>query len=207
MDEFVIPDGHPRTVADVVDKFLREGRAHPEIKQWLLDVVRPNAGPLDIVGLAREEFKRGLGHAANRLRSGVTPRQRQFLAQQESAFWTMLQRWASAWTSEDAKALFERKRTEKKVQEKAGSNVYFIEALGVGLVKIGVTIHRPESRMADLQIGSGHRLKLIHHVPGWDYEEEMALHRQFKHLLERGEWYRLEPELLDYIHSLQEGGK
>jgi hypothetical protein len=39
-------------------------------------------------------------------------------------------------------------------------------------------------------------------VVGWGHKEERALHKQFKHLWVRGEWHRLEPDLVDHIRAL-----
>lgn len=42
--------------------------------------------------------------------------------------------------------------------------------------------------------------KLVGAVPG-DRKTERALHESFAHLRERGEWFRAEKELLDYIRD------
>jgi hypothetical protein len=119
-------------------------------------------------------------------------------------FWWTLRHCASALVPRDAEtALFERKRQDSRARIKAESCVYFIEAVGQGLVKIGKGSGRPEGRMAVLQTGSGHDLRMLYAAWGWDYEEERALHKKFKHLLVRGEWYRLTPEIQEHIESLR----
>lgn len=76
--------------------------------------------------------------------------------------------------------------------------VYFIEAVGVGLVKIGFTDGDPTTRLKQLQTGSPHPLRLKGAVTG-DARQERAFHDRFKHLREGGEWFRLTMELEVFI--------
>lgn len=72
--------------------------------------------------------------------------------------------------------------------------VYFIEAVGAGLVKIGFTDGDPETRLGQLQTGSAHPLRLRHTTEG-DQLRERRLHARFGHLRQSGEWFRLTVEL------------
>lgn len=64
--------------------------------------------------------------------------------------------------------------------------VYFIHAPGVG-VKIG-TSNNPEKRRQQLQTGMPVDLTLIGSVVG-DYDLERTLHRRFRSVRVRGEWF------------------
>ncbi len=86
--------------------------------------------------------------------------------------------------------------------------VYFIEAHGTGRVKIGHTMGgKPAlmNRIEDLQTGCPLSLVAIAVMPG-GAPEERALHRKFRGLHERGEWFRLEGDLaaLVGLHRLKQ---
>jgi hypothetical protein len=74
---------------------------------------------------------------------------------------------------------------------------YFIQA-GVGPVKIGrSTLLSLPSRLSSLQGGNAERLYVIGVVPG-DVERELH-ERWAKHRI-RGEWFRPDPEIVEYAH-------
>ncbi len=98
----------------------------------------------------------------------------------------------------------ERARREKQRRQES---VYFLEATGTGLVKIGKATGDPKSRVAWLQTGSAAELRLLHWIEGRNKGDEAALHRRFKHLRVRGEWFRFEGELAEYVKALMAGGK
>lgn len=79
----------------------------------------------------------------------------------------------------------------------APSVVYFIQAGVGGHIKIGVTTDVRE-RLSRLQMASPVDLQLLGAVAG-DRYFEASLHDRFHHLHVRGEWFRAERELLDYI--------
>lgn len=72
--------------------------------------------------------------------------------------------------------------------------IYFIEAVGAGLVKIGFTERDAESRMRELQTASPHRLRLLTTMSG-TASDEAELHAALAHLRVSGEWFRDEGEL------------
>lgn len=72
--------------------------------------------------------------------------------------------------------------------------IYFIEAIGAGLVKIGFTERSVSDRLRELQTASPHRLRIAATVDG-GLKEESRLHARFAHLAETGEWFRFGPEI------------
>lgn len=80
--------------------------------------------------------------------------------------------------------------------------VYFIEAQG--FIKIGFTSNLPQ-RIQAIRSGIPYgETILLHDIPG-DFDLEVDMHRKFSHLRERGEWFRKEPELLDFIAAIKNG--
>ncbi len=79
--------------------------------------------------------------------------------------------------------------------------IYFIEAIGVGNIKIGFTDHDDAVvRMAQLQTGSPVPLRLLGTIPG-SLEDEKDLHRSFASARVTGEWFRPVPELVALVNA------
>jgi Meiotically up-regulated gene 113 len=76
---------------------------------------------------------------------------------------------------------------------KPDQRVYFIEAGGTDLVKIGIAA-APKDRLRELQTASPHRLAMLATMPGGK-PEESRLHRQFAASRATGEWFHRTPEL------------
>lgn len=76
--------------------------------------------------------------------------------------------------------------------------VYFIQPVGGGLIKIGVS-NSPISRLEALQVGCPVDLKIIGLIPDAEPGTEAALHARFAHARVRGEWFEPVPELLRFI--------
>jgi hypothetical protein len=87
--------------------------------------------------------------------------------------------------------------------EPPSPRVYFLRS--GDRVKIGFTTDL-RTRMAALRCGNALEVQLLKVVPG-GRAEEAALHRRFNHLRvkKRSEWFRAEPDLLDYIAMLDDG--
>lgn len=76
--------------------------------------------------------------------------------------------------------------------------VYFVAADGTGLIKIGSSADVP-LRLLSLQTSSPVPLRLVATIPECRAGLEGELHERFAHLHSHGEWYRAEPELMEYI--------
>ena len=72
---------------------------------------------------------------------------------------------------------------------KPNQTVYFIREVGTEFVKIGKSVS-PEERLKTLQIGTPHKLELMHIVNSIKYDETW-FHRHFSKFHISGEWYRL----------------
>lgn len=84
----------------------------------------------------------------------------------------------------------ERAATAPRPNRNTVSSVYFIR-LG-SRVKIGFSTN-VRSRLADLP-----HEQVLGVIPG-TFADENRLHKQFAHLRTTGEWFRAEPELLEFI--------
>lgn len=78
--------------------------------------------------------------------------------------------------------------------------IYAIEAVGLGLVKIGRAIN-PSSRLKELQTGCPVPIKLIATVP-WHDSSEGLIHRRFAEWRHCGEWFRASKEVADFIQIM-----
>lgn len=78
--------------------------------------------------------------------------------------------------------------------------VYFIEAIGLDLVKIGWTAGEVRTRLKALQCASPVELQVCGAMHGTLYQER-GFHRRYRALRVRGEWFRLSPELLTFIRE------
>jgi hypothetical protein len=76
--------------------------------------------------------------------------------------------------------------------------VYFIEAIGLGKIKIGRTKGDVMERLRALSTGSPCKLRLLGHIDG-DHSTERTLHQQFSHIRMDREWFHGTQELLDFI--------
>lgn len=81
--------------------------------------------------------------------------------------------------------------------------VYFIQAGETGPIKIGKA-DKPMKRIAELQTGNPHPLRLVGAIDG-GVNEEQALHQRFTRLRLHGEWFEPSAELLEYIRKYAGG--
>ena len=88
-------------------------------------------------------------------------------------------------------------------KQPAEQSVYFIEAQGTDLVKIGIAA-QPKERLRELQTASPHRLAILATMPGGK-PKESHLHRQFAAHRAAGEWFHRTPELDELIAKAQAG--
>jgi hypothetical protein len=76
--------------------------------------------------------------------------------------------------------------------------VYFVQDLSGGLIKIGHTGNWRKRAQA-LCTGNGSPLVLLALIRRGGRKMEKALHVRFAHLRHHGEWFRPEPDLLQYV--------
>lgn len=80
--------------------------------------------------------------------------------------------------------------------------IYFITARSLGLVKIGYA-DKAQERFHTIQSHSPVAL-ILERVREGGPKEECALHTLFADVRERGEWFRITPELDAYMAGLPE---
>jgi hypothetical protein len=79
--------------------------------------------------------------------------------------------------------------------------IYFIHDEQAGAIKIGKA-DNPRKRLVELQVGCASRLVLLAMIPGGDADEG-RLHRQFRHLKVRGEWFRADDDLMEFAGTIE----
>ena len=82
-----------------------------------------------------------------------------------------------------------------------GREIYFVEAVGSGCVKIGTAKDGCHFRIAILQCGCPFELSILASIKG-SIAKEFALHRRFKHLHVRGEWFRFADTLKTFVEAI-----
>lgn len=74
------------------------------------------------------------------------------------------------------------------------------------LYKIGFSL-QPRKRLKQFRTGSPHPILLIHSLRTSCYRQiERQLHHHFRGKRESGEWFKLDPEDVSYIKSLNKSG-
>ncbi len=81
------------------------------------------------------------------------------------------------------------------------SYVYFVEAVGTGLVKIGLSAD-PMKRVGSLRIACPVDIVVRAIVPG-DRDLERSLHRRFAQHWARGEWFRMTPDIVSFMDQTE----
>lgn len=80
--------------------------------------------------------------------------------------------------------------------------VYFAQGDDGGPIKIGVTTNDPRQRIDNLQTGYPFgRLRLVGLIRGSD-RTEGEIHRRFRHLRMRGEWFAPAPDLCSFVQLI-----
>jgi hypothetical protein len=86
-------------------------------------------------------------------------------------------------------------------QAKARREIYFVQAVTLGLIKIGVA-DEACARLRQLAMGSPDRLKVLGtHVCEHGGKTEPALHEKFAEFRAHGEWFRPDERLLEWIDT------
>ena len=81
--------------------------------------------------------------------------------------------------------------------------IYFIRSGNKGPIKIGYTDENFDQRFKSLQTGNPYKLKLVGMIEG-DALKEAELHRKFEKHHIRGEWFKSDREIIDYIFQNKE---
>ena len=79
--------------------------------------------------------------------------------------------------------------------------VYFLYAKKARRIKIGYS-NNPKRRICSIQTASPENLILLA-VLGGKRELEQAIHSHFHYLRDKGEWFRAEDELFEWIHTVR----
>lgn len=83
--------------------------------------------------------------------------------------------------------------------------IYFIQAKGTNLVKIGYT-DNVKLRLSNLQVSCPHRLIIMKTIDG-SFAFESSFHRVFSKDHIRGEWFSWSLKLQQFIDNIPEGTK
>lgn len=86
---------------------------------------------------------------------------------------------------------------KKHIEISKQSRVYFVQS--GDLVKIGYTTNL-QFRLYTFRIASPLPILLLVDIPG-GRPEEKRIHKHFEHLRHHGEWFRLTPELQEFIDN------
>lgn len=182
----VTPTIHFRTMENGIRE--RSGRA---VSPY--DLRRTYANFLEAAGIPRTRRKLYLGHGAGDV-TGLYERHEvtAFLASDASKLKTFLELPAdTAPLSLDGSVRLPPRPTRR------GSRVYFIRSGLSQEIKIGHTLD-PVVRLNELQVANSEPLTLMGTIPG-GRKRESEIHRLFRHLKIRGEWYRGTRELVSWV--------
>ncbi|MEZ4884975.1 MAG: KilA-N domain-containing protein [Chitinophagales bacterium] len=83
----------------------------------------------------------------------------------------------------------------------SGLWVYFFQSTASKIVKIGQT-HNLQRRQNTIENSHGYPIKLLKAIRVPDESHEKAIHKQFKHIRLKGEWFKLTPKLQQFIEDL-----
>jgi hypothetical protein len=85
-------------------------------------------------------------------------------------------------------------------QQATPQSVYFIQPGEIQVVKIGICTGSPGQRMASLQTGCWEKLRILGTLDG-GRPLELELHHKFHNHHIRGEWFRLDADIVAYIRD------
>ena len=94
--------------------------------------------------------------------------------------------------------MFERTCWHLRGKNATPEHVYFILDAESRAVKIGIAAF-PEERLAAMQIGNPHTLQLVRVIQNGGAKIERDLHQLFEGAALTNEWFRLTPEIREYI--------
>lgn len=80
--------------------------------------------------------------------------------------------------------------------------IYFIQRGQDGPIKIGIA-KDVGKRLSDLQVGCPEKLRVLAQFQTSSIRAEYYMHSEFAHLRLGGEWFRADPELVDFARSVR----
>lgn len=92
-------------------------------------------------------------------------------------------------------------RASSEPDEKLRSWVYFIQRGESGPIKIGTAMN-VDKRLTQLQCGNAEHLRVLFAGKTSDGLREVDLHKKFHRLRMKGEWFKPERELLEFVECL-----
>jgi hypothetical protein len=81
-------------------------------------------------------------------------------------------------------------------------HVYFVQVISSGDIKIGYSTNI-RSRISTLQTSIPEKIKLLGYISG-DLGKEKELHKKFRILRLRGEWFRCDSSIIDFLNENNE---
>ena len=93
----------------------------------------------------------------------------------------------------------ERENGQPQNENKNGDYVYFFETQG--MIKIGVSLNVPK-RLKRVEAWTPFEIKMLGNING-GYPLEKQIHRKFKHLRVKGEWFKSDDHLLKFIEEIK----
>lgn len=96
------------------------------------------------------------------------------------------------------------RRTSPVVQPERTPAVYFVSA--GGMVKVGrvARIEKLQARLQIVQTGCPEPIKVRLVVDGWGQREESAIHKLFADCHHRGEWFREDGRMAEFLRAVAE---
>lgn len=131
-----------------------------------------------------------------RSRSGRPTTASRWRMEADSAAWSRCKHSVSSATKKKPKLLWH----GDAVAQKQNEFIYMVSAGLEGPIKIGKS-RRLRSRLAELQTCNYEQIYILSLVPSISVSEH-ELHAKFSHLRIRGEWFRRDVSLIEYIESL-----
>lgn len=97
-------------------------------------------------------------------------------------------------------------REPARAEKNSPGSIYVIEAAGSDCVKIGFSRDTASFRLSQLQTGCPFELVVLGSMPGTQADEK-SIHHQFRKYRIRGEWFRVEGPISEFIENVRLSGR